>query len=196
MTAHFLGPAPESPAARRLCDADVAEVGYVMNNTTLWAHAPEVYAALSGQLAAIAQAYGLTVRERGILVAASASTIRDSYCALAWGGKLAEEAGEALAAGVLRGTDEGLTEAERALAAWARAVARDANATTAADVRALREAGFPAEKILAITAYVALRVAYATVNDALGARPDQEYRQTAPEPVLKAVTFGRPIADA
>jgi alkylhydroperoxidase family enzyme len=193
---HFLGPAPESAAARKLCDADVDEVGYVMNNSRLWAHAPALHDRLFDQLVAIAEEYGLGVRERGILVAATAATIGDSYCSLAWGRKLAEEAGESLAAAVLRGTDEGLTEAERAMAAWARAVARDANATAPADVQALRDAGLPAEKILAVTTFVALRIAYATVNDALGALPDAQLRSTAPPAVLAAVTYGRPLATA
>ena len=43
---------------------------------------------------------------------------------------------------------------------------------------------------------VALRLAFSTVNDALGARPDAAYRSAAPAAVLAAVTFGRPIADA
>ncbi|MBB5774982.1 hypothetical protein [Nonomuraea jabiensis] len=40
-----------------------------------------------------------------------------------------------------------------------------------------------------------LRIAFSTVNDALGARPDAALRSTAPRSVLEAVTFGRPIAD-
>ena len=31
--------------------------------------------------------------------------------------------------------------------------------------------------------------------DALGAQPDQQYLQSAPAPVLNAVTWGRPIAN-
>jgi alkylhydroperoxidase family enzyme len=195
MSVHFLGPPGDSAAARRLYDADVAEVGYVMNNSRLWAHAPDLHDRLFDLLVAIAESYGLGVRERGVLVAACASTIGDSYCSLAWGGKLAEVAGEATAAAVLRGTDEGLTDAERAMAAWARAVARDANATMPADVRALRDAGLSEEKILAVTTFVALRMAYSTVNDALGARPDARFRSATPPAVLAAVDYGRPIAD-
>ena len=117
----------------------------------------------------------------------------DSYCSLAWGTKLAARADAQLAAGVLRGDDGALTEAERAMAAWARRVANDPNGTSAEDVQELRDAGFSDADIFAMTVYVALRVALSTVNDALGARPDAEYRTLAPAPVRDAVTFGRPI---
>ena len=75
---------------------------------------------------------GLTFRRRGILVTAAASALGDSYCSLAWGGKLGEASDAALAAGVLTGSDAGLTDQEKAMAAWARKVARDPNATTPA----------------------------------------------------------------
>jgi alkylhydroperoxidase family enzyme len=126
-------------------------------------------------------------------VAACASALGDSYCSLAWGTKLAATADAQLAAGVLRGDDSALTEAERAMAAWARRVTRDPNATSTEDVQELRDAGFCDADIFAMTVYVALRIALSTVNDALGARPDARYRTLAPAPVRGAVTFGRPI---
>jgi len=39
---------------------------------------------------------------------------------------------------------------------------------------------------------VSLRLALAAVNDALGAKPDGELADAAPEKVRMAVTFGRP----
>jgi hypothetical protein len=38
-------------------------------------------------------------------------------------------------------------------------------------------------------------MAYSTVNDALGARPDAQFRSATPPAVLAAVKYGRPIAD-
>ena len=81
------------------------------------------------------------------------------------------------------------------MARWARKVASDPSATTAADVQDLRDVGLSDARIFAITAYVALRLAFSTVNDALGARPDAALRSTAPEAVLDAVTYGRPIEE-
>ena len=48
---------------------------------------------------------------------AAASTLGDSYCSLAWGGKLAKASAATLAAGVLTGDDAGLTDQEQAIAA-------------------------------------------------------------------------------
>ena len=66
------------------------------------------------------------------------------------------------------------------MAAWARKVARDPNATTPADIQALRDAGLDDGQIFAITAFVALRLAFSTINDALGAQPDAELAQSLP----------------
>ena len=95
---------------------------------------------------------------------------------------------------VLRGDDAALDGTERALARWARQLARDPNSTTAADVQALRAAGFDDAQIFAISVFVALRIAFSTVNDALGAQPDQQLASDAPAAVRDAVTFGRPVA--
>jgi alkylhydroperoxidase family enzyme len=141
----------------------------------------------------VTSARPFTDRERGILVTACASSFGDSYCSLAWGTKLAGLAGPQLAAGILRGEDNDLTAPERAMAAWARRVARDPSGTSAADVAELRQAGFSDSDIFAMTVFVALRVAFSTVNDALGARPDAEFRSAAPAAVLGAVAYGRPI---
>ncbi|MEO6629916.1 MAG: hypothetical protein ABIP03_15265 [Aquihabitans sp.] len=63
-----------------------------------------------------------------------------------------------------------------------------------ADVRALRDGGFTDPQIFAVTAFLAMRIAFSTVNDALGARPDVELLSNAPLPVEEATTYGRPIA--
>jgi uncharacterized peroxidase-related enzyme len=194
MTAGFLDDAPPSADTQRLFDDDVAGLGYVMNTSRLWAHQPAAHDALSDLLGQMVAAASLTFRERGILVAACASTQGDSYCSLMWGTRLAGAAGADVAVGVLRGDDDGLTPSEQVLARWARQVTDDPNATDGDDVQALRDAGYDDAQIVAITFFVALRIAFSTVNDALGAHPDRELRTTAPAAVRDAVTFGRPIA--
>jgi alkylhydroperoxidase family enzyme len=187
---------PEPAAgAQRLFDEDVAELGYVMNASRMWARQPETFFGLFELMQRNVDTHGLDPRQRGILVTACASTLGDAYCSLAWGGKLSRTADADTAAGVLRGDDEGLTAAERALAGWARKVTRDPNHTSRADVQELRDAGYSDDQIFGITVFVALRIAFSTINDALGARPDAVYRTTAPDAVLDAVTFGRPIDD-
>jgi hypothetical protein len=187
-------PVPDA-AGQRLFDDDVADLGYVMNGTRLWAYQPGLASELFDLMDQMAAAAGLSPRQRAVLVAAGASAFGDAYCSLAWGNKLAAASDVDTAAGVLRGDDGGLTDAERALAGWARLVARDPNGTGPADVQVLRDAGFDDGQVFAITALVALRVAFSTVNDALGARPDAAYRSTLPQALLDAVTYGRPIVD-
>jgi alkylhydroperoxidase family enzyme len=84
-----------------------------------------------------------------------------------------------------------LSDDERALASWARKVAADPNHTTARDVEGLRSAGFTDSQIFAITAFTALRLAFSTVNDALGVGPDAALLAAAPKAVSEAIEFGR-----
>jgi uncharacterized peroxidase-related enzyme len=194
MTGSFLGEPPLSPPARALYDDDLADGGYVWNVSRLWAHQPDTLKRLFELLSQAFTPSGLTFRQRGILVTAAASALGDSYCSLAWGGKLSTASDSALAAAVLNGSDAGLTDQEKAMAGWARKVARDPNATTPADVQALRDSGLDDGQIFAITAFVALRLAFSTINDSLGAQPDAQLAQSLPQQVREAVTYGRPVA--
>jgi alkylhydroperoxidase family enzyme len=191
----FLRAADPSPGADRLFADDREQFGYVMNLSRPWAHLPEAHESLFALMRDAAGTAGLSFRQRAILVASSAGVLGDPHCSLAWGTRLAGETGDEVAAAVLRGEDTGLEPAERALARWARQLARDPNGTGAADAQALRDAGFDDTQVAAITLYVALRIAYSTVNDGLGARPDRPLRAAAPEPVREVVTYGRPTAD-
>jgi len=192
----FLEVPPPTADVQRLYDDDVDDVGYVMNVSRLWAQQPAAQEGLFALLGQTARAAGLTLRQRGVLVAACASALGDSYCSLAWGKKLAGEAGDDVAAGVLRGDDRQLDPADRALARWARHVTRDPNGTDHADVQQLRDAGYDDAQIFALTAFVGLRIAFSTVNDALGARPDHQLADSAPAPVRDAVTYGRAVGAA
>jgi uncharacterized peroxidase-related enzyme len=194
MTGSFLGEPPVSAEVQALYDEDLADDGFVWNLSRLWAHQPATQGRLFDLMSEVFRPSGLSFRQRGILVTAAASTLGDSYCSLAWGGKLAGASDAALAAGVLTGGDAGLTDQEQALAAWARKVASDPNATTSDDVQLLRDAGLDDGQIFAVTAFVALRLAFSTINDALGAQPDAGMARVLPPEVQQAVTYGRPVA--
>ncbi|WP_062356409.1 carboxymuconolactone decarboxylase family protein [Herbidospora yilanensis] len=186
----FLADVEADPAE---AEVDLQELGYVMNATRLWGYRPEVAEGIFGLAREVTR--GMPLRLRGIMVAACAAAYGNSYCALAWGNKLAAWSDQETAVSVLTGADADLTEAERAVAAWTRKVTRRPHATTEADVEELRAAGFTDAQIFDITTFVALRIAFSTVNDALGLRPDAQLRTTTPEGILAAVDFGRPIAD-
>lgn len=188
---HFLEPAPPSAAADRLRADDVDELGFVMNASRLWSHMPSTEEGLFALLGQCVKQGQLDLRTRGILVASTASALGDSYCSLAWGGKLAGSADAATAAAVLKGEDDLLAPHEKVLARWARQVTLDPNATTPADVTTLRDAGLTDAQIMAVTVFVALRIAFSSVNDALGALPDPELVADLPAEVTDAVTWGR-----
>jgi uncharacterized peroxidase-related enzyme len=194
MSGSFLPEPPVSAQVQALYDEDLEDDGYVSNGSRLWAHQPGTLSQLFGLMSEAFTPSGLTFRQRAILVTAAASALGDSYCSLAWGRKLGNVAGAAIAAGVLNASDGGLTDQEKAMAGWARKVARDPNATTPSDIQALRDSGLDDGQIFAITAFVALRLAFSTINDSLGAQPDAQLARSLPQQVREAVTYGRPVA--
>ena len=114
----------------------------MVNASRLWARQPSVHHQLFDLLGQLAQVGSLTVRDRGIVylrVFHLRLALWDWYCALAWGRRLADEAGAEAAGGVLAGEDAGLDDPlTPALASWARRSSAEANSTTA-DNEALRK---------------------------------------------------------
>lgn len=74
---------------------------------------------------------------------------------------------------------------------WSRQVVKDPNATTQADVDRLRKAGLSDREIFEATTWIAFRMAFSTINDALGAPPDLQLAEDAPRLVREAVSYGR-----
>ena len=190
--AFFLDEAPLTDEAAAIHGADRDADGYVNNWTRLWSWRPDVFTDFAALRSSLMAASQLTDRDWAVLVTATASERDDSYCSLAWGARLATLAGDDAAAGLIAGqSDLELSERERALADWARRVVRDPNGTTDSDVARLRELGLGDREIFEATAFVALRLALSTVNDALGAAPDKQLADAAPPSVRAAVDYGR-----
>ncbi len=191
----FLNTPPDNDANAAFYRGALEAEGFVMNFNRLWAWRPETCDAFSALRSQLMARSALSPRECAVLMCATAASVGDSYCSLAWGKKLAAAADPSTAAAVLRGSgDVALGPREAALANWARKVAADPNATVAADVDALRAAGLSEQEIFDATTLVAFRVAFTTVNDALGARPDWQLADAAPAAVRAAVTYGRPVS--
>jgi uncharacterized peroxidase-related enzyme len=191
--AFFLAEPEESDASRRLFAANLEADGFVWNYTRLWSWRPELLEQFVALRLGLMAASALTDRDFAVLVAATASSLGDSYCSFAWGEKLAKLSDGETAAAVLSGAQppEGLSEREAALADWARQVVRDPNGAGAADVERLRATGLDDRAIFDATLFVALRLAFSTVNDALGTTPDPQLVARVPEPVRRTVTWGR-----
>ena len=191
--AGFLSAPVPTHEVDRLYADDIESQGYVAHLTRLWAHSPAALEGIADLLGLVVGEAGLSYRQRALLVSAAASAMSDSYCSLAWGARLASASDPGTAAEVVGGGSS-LSPEDRVLATWARKVVRDPNATTVADVDELRALGFDDPQIFALTVFVALRVAFATVNDALGAAPDAKLADRVPAAVRDRVTFGRAVA--
>lgn len=180
---------------QKLYDANLASMGFVMNLTRAWAWRPEILEDFAALRTRLTESSGLSKREVALVVCAAASERRDAYCSLAWGRTLAKEAGEQVAAAVIgNAADETLNSRENALIQWTRMVVADPNATTQADVDALRAAGLSDPEIFEAAVLGALRLAFSSVNAALGLCPDAQLADQVPEAVRSRVNFGRPVA--
>ncbi len=192
----FINAPEDSSETAKFYDSSADSQGFVMNLIRAWAWRPEVFGEFAALRSRLTSKSSLSKRELVVMVCAGAAELGDSYCSLAFGGTLAREAGAGVAAAVIgNGTTEELNEREQALALWARKVVSSPNATTAADVDALRKAGLSDREVFEATLFVAFRQAFSTVNDALGVSPDLQLVEQAPAEVRAVVTFGRTPAD-
>jgi len=190
----FIAPPEDSVDTARLYKSSLDSQGFVMNLTRAWAWRPDVFEGFAALRSQLTTKSSLSKREQAVIVCATAAELGDAYCSLAWGKTLAEEAGAASAVAVICATDDGLNARDQALAGWARKVVADPNGTSARDMDALRAAGLTEKEVFEATVFVAFRLAFSTVNDALGVRPDSELVDAVPKEVSAAVTFGRPAA--
>lgn len=193
----LIGQPPETDAREALYTTQRDADGYVSNYLRLWTWRPDVYESFVALRALVTDESTLSPSECAVIVTATASELGDSYCSLAWGQKLAKLHDDDTAAQILtHAAAPTLSAREAALEAWARQVVRDPNGTSAADVARLRDAGFDEREIFEATTFIALRLAFSTVNDALGATPDRQLADAAPDVIRAAVDYGRaPSAD-
>lgn len=188
----FLSDAPADETVRALFAEGESEDGYVANYLRLWAWRPDVHIAFTKARELLGSTALLSEREIAILNSTTASRIGDAYCSIAWGTKLAGVTDTATAAALLRSDDTpALSARERTLVEWASKVVEDPNGTSREDIEALQAAGLSDPEIFEATLFVAFRLAFTTVNGALGTRPDRQLAKTAPSAVLESVTFGR-----
>lgn len=168
--------------------------GFYMKWVRLWGWVPEIEEAFRMARGKLDETTTLSKRERLVIVVASVSKLGDSYCSLAWGKMLANAASDpTMPAALCKGTETAaMTDREKALAKWARKVVGGPSATTKADVEELRAAGLSQKEIVEATTLVAFRIAFSMVNGALGAGPDVGLKDSAPAPLVDAVSYGRP----
>ncbi len=191
----FLSDPPENDAVHALYEASRLEDGYVTNFLRVWGWRPDVFCAFREMRTSLASRTTLSEREIAVLNATTASRLGDGYCSIAWGSRLAKLTTPAVAASLLRAEEQPpLSGRETALMHWAAAMLADPNATTRKSVESLKSAGLDEQEIFDATLLVAFRLAFSTVNDALGATPDRGLVEAAPAEVTASVTYGRSLA--
>lgn len=99
-----------------------------------------------------------------------------AYCAATHGEQLASGLGLSASqvTEIAAGDDSALTERQRAVAAFARRVASDSSAVSAADLETLRAVGFDEVDVVELVAATAQANFANTVADATGITPDDE----------------------
>jgi uncharacterized peroxidase-related enzyme len=186
---------PNSADAQTYLEKDRVQTGYVMNLERAWAWRPDVAEAFAIVRQQLLAGSSLTPREIALLVCATARALGDPYCSLAWGTRLAGLRGASAVAEVLRGVDPAAsTPREIALRRWAEQVVNDPGSASALDVEKLRIAGLSDREIFEATVHVAFRLAFSTVNGALGMLPDHQLVVEAPPQIRAEITYGRPAA--
>ena len=189
----FLATPEPSDATKRFLQKSAHPDGFVMNLTKTWAWRPDVYDGFGILRNQLTSNSTLTKRDQAVIVCATAAGLGDSYCCFAWGSTLSKEAGPEVAAAVIEGgKNDVLSPRDSALAGWARKVVSNPNGTSPADVQALRDVGLGELEIFEVTAFIAFRLAFSTVNDALGIKPDWQLPEALLPKVRESVRFGRP----
>jgi uncharacterized peroxidase-related enzyme len=187
----FLNEPPPTVIGQSLYDDDRESQGYVDNLTRLWCWRPELmqqYFALRRSLIADTELSSVDI---AVLDVSTAAARESSYCALAKGSNLAGLTDTDSAVALATGSVDSLDPRTAALANWAKQVAVRPSRTTRADLQPLKELGLSDQEIFDATLTIALRVMFATVNDALGAQADAQLAQRAPAAIKAAVQYGR-----
>jgi hypothetical protein len=136
---------PEATAeVQRMFEEDTAELRHVVDVSRLWACQPATVTGLFTLLRQVNSGDRLGLRRRSIPVTACTSAFGDSYCALGWESTLAKASEAQTAAWVLDGADLGTSE--RAIAGWARTLARHRSGAPAM-VRDVLTFGRPIEDV-------------------------------------------------
>jgi uncharacterized peroxidase-related enzyme len=177
--------------ARAMYDRQQAHYGYVPNYARAFCHRPHVMALWAQLQNGIRR--DMDKRRFELVTFAAAHALRSTACSLAHGKVLAQflPAEDVLAIG--RGeAPASLSAAEVALIAFARKVAVDATAVTAADVRGLKQHGFSDGEIFDVAATSAARAFWTKLLDALGVEIDTAFRKLEPQ-FRDALAVGRPL---
>ena len=174
----------------RMYERQQAAWGYIPNYAKVFCWRPEVMARWGRLLAEIRRPMG--DRRFELVTFAAAHALKHTGCSLVHGKALADIVGEDAVQAIAAGRENaGLSAAEWAMVRFARKVALDAAAVTAADAEALRRHGLTDAEIFDLAAAAAGRAFFTKLLDALGVETEASV-MGFPQQLLQALTVGRP----
>lgn len=177
--------------ARAMYERQQAHYGYVPSYAKVFCHRPEIMRRWAELQSAIKR--HMDKRRFELVTFAAAQALRSTLCSLAHGKALLELFTQRDVAAIARGeTPRSLSPADTAMMEFARAVARDASAITAADVERLKQHGFTDAEVFDIAATAAARAFWTKVIESLGVETDAPFR-AVDEELREALSVGRPI---
>jgi uncharacterized peroxidase-related enzyme len=176
---------------RAMYERQQSHWGFLPNYAKVFCHRPEIMG-LWAQLQSGIKRH-MDKRRFELVTFAAANALRSTLCSIAHGKVLtefisAEDVG-AIAAGE---TPASLSEAEIAMMAFSRKVARDATTVTGEDVAQLKGLGFSDAEVFDIAATCAARAFWTKVLDALGVEADAAFRAMDPS-FTRPLCVGRPL---
>jgi len=166
--------------------------GYVPTYAKVFCHRPDVMARWGRLLAEIRRP--VDDRRFEVVTLAVALELKHSACSLAHGQRLANIIGDEDVVSIANGKEAGsLTDAEIAIMAFARKIARDASKITRGDVEVLTKThGLSDADVFDIAAIASARCFFTKILDALGVEPDSKTMRMD-SALREALTVGRPI---
>ena len=173
-----------------------SSLGYLPNYATAFASRPEVARAWTALNVAVRD--GMDRRRFELATIAAARALRSTYCTTAHSKFLRDACkDEATMLSMAADPDGGsLDVTDRAVIAFARKVALDAEAISQDDMNALREVGLSDNDIADIVFAAAARCFFAKVLDGVGVNADHQLGAAFEPHVVEQLTVGRPIAAA
>jgi uncharacterized peroxidase-related enzyme len=182
-----------SGATTEMYTTERERVGYLPQYVQAFGDRPAVYGAWRQLISTVASS--MPARRFELVTLAAAKQLRSTYCSVAHGAILAEQflAAEDVIELARGGWVERLTDADRAVIAFAAKAAGGAADITSDDVDHLRSHGLDDAEILDVILAVAARCFFSTVLDATGTQADAVYGERLDAAMRDALTVGRPI---
>ena len=177
---------------RAMYDRQQSFWGFIPNYAKVFCHRPEIMG-LWAQLQAGIKSH-MDKRRFELITFAASHTLRSTLCSLAHGKALTAFFSKEDIQSMARGASpKSLTDAEAAMMAFSRKVARGAYLVTSADVDELKKHGFTDGEVFDIAAAVGARAFWTNVIESLGVEPEPPLLELENE-LRKTLTVGRAIA--